>query len=417
MKKIVNWLKKITNKFKLIKFKRDIKINFLQLIILIFIPCFVVFLVTGILLYSKLNLNGKVTTTNNKHVNEFIGVYNKLLDEYFEDLDENKLIDAAIDGMLTYTGDDYTIYMDEDATENLNEKLEGTYDGVGITISLNENNAIYIVEVFENSPAKIAGLMVGDIITHINGESVEGKSTEYASKLIKNSNEKKVNITVNRNGEVISVDMEIKTLIVPAITSSIKEVNGKKIGYIYLETFSSTLNTQVETTLTSMENEGIDSLIIDVRYNTGGYLTSCTKIIEMFLEKGKLMYSIKSKTESTDYKDETETKREYPIVVLINGNSASASEILASSLKYSYGATVVGEKSFGKGKVQTTGTLEDGTMIKYTTARWYTANGDCIDEVGLVPDIDVSLSEEYKNNPIEENDNQLNEAIRVLTSN
>lgn len=417
MKKIVNWLKKITNKFKLIKFKRDIKINFLQLIILIFIPCFVVFLVTGILLYSKLNLNGKVTTTNNKHVNEFIGVYNKLLDEYFEDLDENKLIDAAIDGMLTYTGDDYTIYMDEDATENLNEKLEGTYDGVGITISLNENNAIYIVEVFENSPAKIAGLMVGDIITHINGESVEGKSTEYASKLIKNSNEKKVNITVNRNGEVISVDMEIKTLIVPAITSSIKEVNGKKIGYIYLETFSSTLNTQVETTLTSMENEGIDSLIIDVRYNTGGYLTSCTKIIEMFLEKGKLMYSIKSKTESTDYKDETETKREYPIVVLINGNSASASEILASSLKYSYGATVVGEKSFGKGKVQTTGTLEDGTMIKYTTARWYTPNGDCIDEVGLVPDIDVSLSEEYKNNPIEENDNQLNEAIRVLTSN
>ena len=417
MKKIVNWLKKIINKFKLIKFKRDIKINFLQLIILIFIPCFVVFLVTGILLYSKLNLNGKVTTTNNKHVNEFIGVYNKLLDEYFEDLDENKLIDAAIDGMLTYTGDDYTIYMDEDATENLNEKLEGTYDGVGITISLNENNAIYIVEVFENSPAKIAGLMVGDIITHINGESVEGKSTEYASKLIKNSNEKKVNITVNRNGEVISVDMEIKTLIVPAITSSIKEVNGKKIGYIYLETFSSTLNTQVETTLTSMENEGIDSLIIDVRYNTGGYLTSCTKIIEMFLEKGKLMYSIKSKTESTDYKDETETKREYPIVVLINGNSASASEILASSLKYSYGATVVGEKSFGKGKVQTTGTLEDGTMIKYTTARWYTANGDCIDEVGLVPDIDVSLSEEYKNNPIEENDNQLNEAIRVLTSN
>ncbi len=416
MKKILKRIKELFKKIKIKKSNKNIHLSFFQLAILIFIPCVAVFLVTGVLIYEKLNENGKVSTTNNKHVNEFIGVYNKLLEEYFEDLDENKLIDAAIDGMLSYTGDDYTIYMNEDATESLNEKLEGTYEGVGITISLNDENRIYIVEVFENSPASLAGLLVGDIITSINGESVEGKSTEYASKIIKNSSDKKVNISVDRNGEIISVNMEIKTLIVPAITSSIKEVNGKKVGYIYLETFSSTLNTQVETTLSSMESDGIDSLIIDVRYNTGGYLTSCTKILEMFLEKGKLMYSIKSKTESTDYKDSTETKRDYPIVVLINGNSASASEILASALKYSYGATVVGEKSYGKGKVQTTGTLEDGTMIKYTSARWYTANGDCIDEVGLVPDIEIPLSEEYKNNPIEENDNQLNEAIRILTS-
>ena len=127
-------------------------------------------------------------------------------------------------------------------------------------------------------------------------------------------------------------------------------------------------------------------------------------------------YSIKSKKDSTDYKDETDTKRNYPIVVLINGNSASASEILASSLKHSYGATIIGTKSFGKGKVQTTGTLEDGTMIKYTSARWFMPNGECIDEKGIVPDIEIELSEEFKNNPVEENDNQLNEAIKVLTS-
>ena len=165
-----------------------------------------------------------------------------------------------------------------------------------------------------------------------------------------------------------------------------------------------------------MESEGIDSLIIDVRYNTGGYLTSCTNIIELFLEKGKLMYTIKSKKDSIDYKDTTDTKREYPIVVLINGSSASASEILASSLKYSYGATIVGTKSYGKGKVQTTGTLEDGTMIKYTSARWFMPNGECLDEKGLEPDIKVELSEEYKNNPIEENDNQLNEALKILSN-
>ena len=417
MKRIKNCIKLIKNKIKLKKLEKNIHLNFFELTILLLVTSVIMSCVTGTMIYSKLNKTGKVTTTNNKHVNEFISVYNKLLDEYFEDLNESKLIDAAIDGMLSYTGDDYTIYLNENATDNLNDKLEGTYEGVGITISLNEEGKIYIVEIFENSPAKEVGLMVGDIITKINGESVESKNTEEASNIIKSSNNKKVNIVVNRNGEELSFDMEIKTLIVPAITSSIKEVNGKKIGYIYLETFSGTLNTQVETTLLSMEQAGIDSLILDVRNNTGGYLSSCTKTIELFLEKDKLMYSIKSKKDNTDYKDESDTKRSYPIVVLINENSASASEILAGSLKYSYGATIVGTKSFGKGKVQTTGTLEDGTMIKYTSARWYMPNGECIDEKGLEPDIKVELSEEYKNNPIEENDNQLNEAIKVLTSN
>ena len=395
--------------------KKRIKLNFIQLAIIVSIPTLIMSIISGSLVYNKLN-NGKVTTTNNKYVNEFISTYNKLLDEYYEDLDENKLVDAAINGMLSYTGDDYTIYMNEDATESLNERLDGTYDGIGIRIGLNDNNQIYVYEVFDESPAKNAGIQVGDILLSINGEDVTNKSTEQASLIIKNSKETKFVIGVNRNGQSLNFELERKTLIVPAISSSIKEVNGKKIGYIYLETFSSTIDTQVETTLLSMEESGIDSLIIDVRYNTGGYLSSCTNIIELFLAKDKLMYTIKSKKDSTDYKDTTDIKREYPIVVLINGSSASASEILASSLKYSYGATIVGAKSYGKGKVQTTGTLDDGTMIKYTSARWFMPNGECLDEKGLEPDIIVELSEEYKNNPIEENDNQLNEALKILSN-
>jgi len=417
MKIVFLKIKKYFSKLNLNKFnKKNISISFFELSILLLITSVIMSFTTGTLIYTKINKTGKVTTTNNDHVNEFIGVYNKLLDEYFEDLDENKLIDAAIDGMLTYTGDDYTIYLNEDATNNLNDKLDGTYEGIGITISLNNDNQIYVVDIFENSPASSVGLVVGDIIKTINGESVENKNTEEASNIIKNSKDKKVNIVVIRNGEEFSFDMEIKTLIVPAISSSIKEVNGKRIGYIYLDTFSGTLDTQIETTLVSMEKEGIESLILDVRDNTGGYLSSCTKTIELFLEKDKLMYSIRSKKDSNDYKDSSETKRTYPIVVLINGNSASASEILASALKYSYGATIIGTKSFGKGKVQTTGTLEDGTMIKYTSARWYMPNGKCIDGKGINPDIEVELSEDYRNNPTEENDNQLNEAIKVLTN-
>ena len=396
--------------------KKNIRLNFIQLAIIVSIPTLIMSIVSGTLVYSRLNNTGKVTTTNNKYVNEFISTYNKLLDEYYEDLDENKLVDAAINGMLSYTGDDYTIYMNEDATESLNERLDGTYNGIGIRIGLNDNNQIYVYEVFDESPAKNAGIQVGDILLSINGEDVTNKSTEQASLIIKNSKETKFVIGVNRNGQSLNFELERKTLIVPAISSSIKEVNGKKIGYIYLETFSSTIDTQVETTLLSMEESGIDSLIVDVRYNTGGYLSSCTNIIELFLAKDKLMYTIKSKKDSTDYKDTTDIKREYPIVVLINGSSASASEILASSLKYSYGATIVGTKSYGKGKVQTTGTLEDGTMIKYTSARWFMPNGECLDEKGLEPDVKIDLSEEYKNNPIEENDNQLNEALKILSN-
>lgn len=396
--------------------KKKIKLNFIQLAIIVSVPTLIMSIISGSLVYSRLNNTGKVTTTNNKYVNEFISTYNKLLDEYYEDLDENKLVDAAINGMLEYTGDDYTIYMNEDATESLNEKLEGTYDGIGIRISLNDSNEIYVYEVFDESPAKVVGMQTGDILLSINGEDLSGKSTEYASKLIQDSTQNKFTIFVRRNEENLTFEVERKTLIVPAINSSIKEVNGKKIGYIYLETFSSTLDTQVESTLLSMENDGIDSLIIDVRYNTGGYLTSCTNIIELFLEKDKLMYSIKSKKDSVDYKDTTDTKREYPIVVLINGSSASASEILAGSLKYSYGATIVGTKSYGKGKVQTTGTLDDGTMIKYTSARWFMPNGECIDGVGIEPDVNIELSEEYKNDPVEANDNQLNEALKILSS-
>jgi len=395
--------------------KKKIKLNTIEILVLVTIPSLLLSIISGSLVYSRLNNTGKVTTTNNKYVNEFINTYNKLLEEYYEDLDENKLVEAAINGMLTYTGDDYTIYMNEDATEQLNEKLDGIYEGIGVKISLDEQGNIYIYEVFNDTPASQAGILVNDILLSINDESVIGKTTEEASNIIKNAKEPKIKITIKRNEEELTFDVERKQLIVPATKSSIKEVNDKKIGYIKIETFSSTIDTQVLSTLTSMESEGINSLIIDLRDNTGGYLTTCTKIVEMFLKKDKIMYTIKSKKDSVDYKDTTEESRNYPIVVLINGQSASASEILASALKYSYGATIVGKASYGKGKVQTTGTLDDGTMIKYTSARWYTPFGNCIDGVGLVPDVEVDFSEEYINNPIEANDNQLNEAIRILS--
>ena len=395
---------------------KQIKLNFIQIVLIVLIPSIIMSILSGSLVYNRLsNSTGKVTTTNNKYVNEFIKAYNKLLDGYYEDLDENALIDSAIDGMMSYAGDDYTIYMNENATEQLNDKLDGTYQGIGVRIGLNDQNQVCIYEVFDNSPAKNAGIIPNDVLISINGESLEGKNVEEVSKIIQNGDTKSYNISVLRGENQLEFVVDKTTLIIPAMTSSIKEINGKKIGYMYLQTFSSTLDTQVNSTLLSMEKENIDSLIIDVRNNTGGYLASCTNIIELFLAKNKVMYSIKSKKSQTVYKDETDEKRTYPIVILVNENSASASEILAGALKYSYGATLIGTKTYGKGKVQNTDKLEDGTMIKYTSAKWLMPNGECIDQKGINPDVNVELSEIYKNNPSEENDNQLNEALKMLS--
>ena len=395
---------------------KKIKLNFIEIFLLVSIPAIFLSVISGAIVYSKINeYNGKVGITNNKYVNEFIKTYNKLLDEYYEDLDENKLVDAAINGMLTYAGDDYTIYLNENATDALNDKLDGTYEGIGVRISLNNDNNIVVYEVFDDTPASKAGILEGDILKSINNESLEGKTPENAVDLIKKNNNDKFTLTVLRNGEELNFELERKLIIVPAINSSIKEINNKKIGYIYIGSFSSTVDTQVASTLIKMESEGIDSLIIDVRDNTGGYLSSCTNIVELFLEKNKLMYIVNSKKSSDKYKDTTDEKREYDIIVLVNGNTASASEILAGALKYSYGAKIIGTKTFGKGKVQTVDTLDDGTMIKYTSAKWSMPNGECIDEVGIVPDMEIELDQEYLDNPTYETDNQLNEALRILS--
>ena len=183
------------------------------------------------------------------------------------------------------------------------------------------------------------------------------------------------------------------------------------LGYIYISTFSDTIYDQFRDALNKLEGEGIDNLIIDVRNNTGGYLSETTNIASIFLEKGKVIYSLESKKSKDTYKDETDEKKNYKVVVIINEASASASEILTASLKDSYNATVVGKKSFGKGKVQQTAKLKGGTMYKYTSAKWLRPNGECIDGKGIVPDHEVDLEVNEEGTVV---DTQLSKALEIL---
>ena len=192
--------------------------------------------------------------------------------------------------------------------------------------------------------------------------------------------------------------------------------NNKNIGYIKISIFAANTASQFTTKLKELENNGIDSLIIDVRDNAGGYLSNVSTILELFMKKDTVLYKTETKTNSVSRKDNTEEYRSYPVVVLVNGSSASASEILASCFKENYNSTIIGTTTYGKGTVQETVSILDSSMAKITTKKWLTSSGEWINEKGIEPDIKVSLNDTYLKNPIYDNDNQLASAINVIVN-
>lgn len=331
------------------------------------------------------------------NLKEFISAYNNLVDNYYDSLDSKELINGAIEGMYDVVGDPYTTYLDDDSSSNLDDSLNGKYEGIGISVPKEAGNeeGMLIIDVQDNSPASKAELMVGDIITKINGESAVGRSSAYLTDLIKKS--ESVNLEVMRDGNTWEVHLNVETLNYPVVSSEVLVVQSKKIGYLKLTIFNDTADIQVANHLSKLEKENIEGLILDLRDNSGGYLQIAQNIAEMFLEKGKVIYSLESKDSKKVTKDETSEKRTYPIAVVVNRSSASASEILAAALKYSYGADIVGTTTFGKGKVQEKSVLSGGTNIKYTTAKWLTPADTCIDGIGIVPTIEISVAPEFSN--------------------
>ena len=400
---------KITNipTEKKIKNKKDktATFNLIEVIVIIIMTSLVVSVSTGIIVYKNYYKIDK-TSSNKDYLKELEYAYNNILNSYVEKVDEKELTNAAIKGMYNYLGDPYTSYLDKDSTDNLMDRLKGEYKGIGVEITTNESGTV-VMTVFENSPAEEAGIMVGDIITKVNGVDVNGKTTSEVSNMIKSTNGN-VEIEVNRGGIT-------KTLTLKVSTVSIKSVVKKKYdktGYLRIETFSNTTYKQFKESLETLEKEGIENLIVDVRNNGGGFLNSAVEIAELFVEKGKPIYGLQTKDKKEMYKDTTKEKRDYKVIVLINGGSASASEVLAAALKESYGATLLGTKSYGKGTVQDTSELESGGMIKYTTAYWLTPKGVTINEKGLTPDIEVTGS--FKDGMTLENDVELQTAINNL---
>ncbi len=407
MPKKRNTKKNIIEKVKVSK----LNFNLFEVIIIVIISISLGTIIGSSIIYS----NDKIAITKiPKELDEFVKTYNNINENYYKKIKKEDLVDAAIEGMINSLDDPYSNYMSESDTETFNETIDGEYVGIGVTISIEEDYA-QILEVADNSPAKSAGLKVNDKIIEIDNKKIKGKSIEEISNLVKGKKNSKIKLKVLRNDKELEFTLKRKPVEISSIESKVIEQNDKKIGYIYIDVFAANTYKQFKNNLNKLESKNIDSLIIDVRNNPGGHLNQVTKILELFLDKNKVLYQIKVKNNTTKVYSTTKDKRNYNIAVLINSSSASAAEILASAIKESYHGTIVGITSHGKGTVQKSYELNNGTSLKYTTEEWLTPNGNSINKKGVIPDEEVKLDEDYYNEGTDEFDNQLQKAIEIIT--
>lgn len=406
-------------KNKIVKvFKREEKqggFKLIEVIIIVSIVMIIGVLAGVFITYKYIDKeNNAVTATYDNNVKEFNEAYQYVINNYYENIDKSKLIDAAINGMVSIL-DGHTSYMTPEQTKAFEEVMDGEYKGIGIAYTSSTTGVHLVTNVLADSPALAAGIKKGDIISKLDGiDATKKTGTEIAS-YIKESTASSVTLVILRDSKLLTFKVDRKVVAIPSVTKEIYERNGKKIGYIYISVFANNTYSQFKTALESLEADKISSLVIDVRDNSGGYLRAASDILELFLEKDKVMYQMQNKTQKIKYTDSTIESRKYPISVLINGNSASSSEILAAGLKESYNATLVGNKSYGKGTVQQPNTMSNGGLIKITTSKWLTPTGTFIDKVGITPTTIVDLSDNYFKTPTTDNDNQLQTALDLIS--
>lgn len=388
-------------------YKNDVfkpRYSFFDIVIYVSIGVIIGALVSGIYLnkrYKEYVLYDSLSKIKDKEVNEFLTSYEEIVTNYYEDLDKKELIDAAIQGMVDYLDDTYSVHMDDEETNIFDDNLEGSYQGIGVLIQ-----GTKVIEVYENSSAAKAGIKVNDEFKKIDGEEVTPDNVVEIVQKVKDSTSNSISVVVDRDGKELEFKLDIGRVNLPIVTSDYVEYEGNKIGYIKISSFTTNSYEQFSDQLAELENKKIEKLIIDLRSNNGGYLDKAKDITSLFVEKGKILYTLDKKEGKEVVKDKTIDSKSYDIVILVNATTASAAEVMAAALKDNNQAILVGETTYGKGKVQNTKKLPDGTILKYTTAKWLTPNGICIDEKGLEPDYAVLNDEDV--------DNQYEEALKIL---
>ena len=395
--------------------KEPKKIGILEVIILLIITM-TISMSLGMIIVGHKNKPKQVETPKDKYLETFIENYNFIVDNYYQDIDRQQLINDAIAGMMNTLDDPYSAYIEGDEADNFNINLQGSYQGLGVSIVKDpETNYIMIYYTFANSPADKAGLKSGDIIKKVDDiltDTIE--TSEFSSKVLK-SDKNDYTLTIIRDGEEFEVNISKENVIIDSVKSEIIEKEGKKIGYIYMSIFASNTAEQFKQKLSELENNGIDSLIIDVRSNTGGHLTAVEEILKSLLTKKQITYKLNDNDNIKEYYGSLNKNKDYEIVLLGDKYSASASEVLIYSLKDNLNSKLIGTKTYGKGTVQELITLPSGMQYKITTKKWLSPNGSWVNDTeGIEPDIEVVMDEKYYQTYDNAFDNQLQTAIDYL---
>ena len=312
--------------------------------------------------------------------------YDKLEKEYYAEIDEDAIINGAINGMIEALGDPYSDYMNEDEAFQFNESISSSFQGIGAEIQ-ERDGVITVISPIKNSPAEKAGVLSNDKIIAVDGEDIQGFSASEAVLLIRGEKGTEVILTIKR-GDSKNLDIKIVRDEIP-IETVYAEMLEDNIAHINISSFSTNTYDELLAAIKEMEELGMKGLVLDVRQNPGGLLESAIDISNLFVEDGKPLLQI----EVDGAKDVTTaspgTRVKVPVSLIIDEGSASASEILAGALSESANVPLVGLKSFGKGTVQTVNDLPDGSNIKITTAKWLTPEGNWIHDKGIVPDYKV----------------------------
>ena len=336
-------------------------------------------------------------------------------ESYTGEVDDTEMEEYMYKGMMASLGDPYSAYYTSEEYEELTTETTGSYEGIGVVMQQDaETGEVKVVRCYEGAPGAEAGLQPEDVLIQVNGESVSGMELSDVVDKVKSSQDT-AHLTIARGGEseYLEIDVPLEEVNIPVVNHEMLE---DQIGYIALYEFTEQTESQYQAAFEDLESQGMERLIIDVRNNPGGLLTSVCDILEDILPEGLIVYTEDKDGNREEYTCSGENELEIPLAVLVNGNSASASEIFAGAIQDYGTGTIVGTTTFGKGIVQSLIPFTDGSAIKTTTAKYYTPSGRCIHGTGIEPDIAVELDEglEQETSIPHEQDNQLQKAIETV---
>ena len=392
-------------------------------ILLIVAIVFVIFINKG---YIHIGTNGEIYVQDTSVTETQDGIGNKVLTKlntleqvlnsfYFADVDDSNASENIYKAYLNSFGDKYTVYYTAEEYKSFTQAVTGNYYGIGVVVSKNDDGTIKVVLPYENCPGSEAGMQIGDAITKVNGVSVMDRDLDAVVAEIKGAEGSTVQIELLREGvaDPISLTVERRKIDIPTVAHKMLD---NKIGYISVAQFDAVTYAQFIDAYKALNADGMQGLVIDIRSNPGGSLDTVVNMLDEILPDGLIVYTVDKDGKKIEYKGKNTDEIKVPMTVLVNGDSASASEIFAGAVQ-DYGVgTIVGTTTFGKGIVQTVKQLTDGSAIKFTISKYFTPKGQEIQGKGVTPDVVVEVDEAIKNKTgiTFEEDNQLQKAIEIV---